>query len=133
MTAAQSPPHAPDVIEGMVIPPHLVEPCLMLLRAGEWAWERQNGGFPRRWDLPGLHKILAAARASASGRPPAILGSQARTPDTTTGEAARVMGISERRVRQLAAAGRLIARKRGRDWLIDRQSAEDYRRPERTR
>ncbi len=40
------------------------------------------------------------------------------------------MGISERRVRHHAATGRLIARKDGRDWLIDSDSARDYRRKE---
>ena len=104
MAAAQLPVCVPDAAEGMVIPPHLIEPCSVLFKIGAGAWERRNGGFPRRWDLPALHKILDTARASASGRPPATLGSQARTP-YTTGEAAAVMGISERRVRHHAAAG----------------------------
>jgi hypothetical protein len=83
--------------------------------------------------MPGmsaLRKILAAAKASASGRPIATLEPQAR-PSCTTHQAAAVMGISERRVRHHAATGRLIARKQGRDWVIDRQSAADYLRTER--
>lgn len=39
-------------------------------------------------------------------------------PALTTTHAARLLGISRRRVLTLIAAGRLPARKHGRDWLI---------------
>lgn len=38
----------------------------------------------------------------------------------TTGEAARLLGVSPRRVQMLIKAERLKATKHGRDWLIDR-------------
>lgn len=37
----------------------------------------------------------------------------------TTKDAARALGVTPARVRQLIAAGRLPAEKHGRDWLID--------------
>lgn len=39
-----------------------------------------------------------------------------------TTEAARRLGVSQARVRQLIAAGRLPAKRIGRDWLIDERS-----------
>ena len=66
----------------------------------------------------------AAARGSAAlpqaeGPPP----SPAMTETVTTREAAALLGRSERRVRQLIDCGDLPARRRGRDWLVDRAAA----------
>ena len=43
----------------------------------------------------------------------------------TTAEAARELGVSDARIRQLAAAGELRGEKRGRDWFIDAASVEE--------
>ena len=43
----------------------------------------------------------------------------------TTAEAARELGVSGARIRQLAAAGALKGEKRGRDWMIDAASVEE--------
>lgn len=42
----------------------------------------------------------------------------------TTSEAAEMLGVSDSRVRQLRIDGVLTGVKRGRDWLLDRQSVE---------
>lgn len=42
----------------------------------------------------------------------------------TTAEAARELGVTEQRIRQLAAAGEIKAEKWGRDWQIDGESVE---------
>jgi len=49
----------------------------------------------------------------------------------TTAEAARELGVTPARVRQLILAGRLPAEKHGRDWLIDPASLDQVgeRRP----
>jgi len=46
----------------------------------------------------------------------------------TTAEAARELGVSGARIRQLAAAGLLNGEKRGRDWMIDAESVEERKR-----
>ena len=43
----------------------------------------------------------------------------------TTREAARELGLTDARIRQLTAAGLLQAEKRGRDWFIDAESVEE--------
>lgn len=45
----------------------------------------------------------------------------------TTAEAARELGVTAARIRQLAAAGELKGEKRGRDWMIDAASVEKRR------
>lgn len=42
----------------------------------------------------------------------------------TTAEAARELGVTEQRIRQLAAAGEIKGEKHGRDWMIDAASVE---------
>lgn len=42
-----------------------------------------------------------------------------------TKEAAKLLGVTERRIRALIKARLLKARKLGRDWYIDRASVED--------
>lgn len=45
----------------------------------------------------------------------------------TTAEAARALKIGKRRLRELIQAGRLRARKHGRDWMIDPKDLEAVR------
>ncbi len=49
----------------------------------------------------------------------------------TTSEAAAVIGCNTSRVRQLLLAGKLRGERVGRDWLVERKSAEEYRDTER--
>jgi len=46
----------------------------------------------------------------------------------TTAEAARELGVTGARIRQLAAAGELKGEKRGRDWMLDAASVEEKKR-----
>ena len=46
----------------------------------------------------------------------------------TTPEAARELGVTAQRIRQLAATGELKGEKRGRDWMIDAESIEERKR-----
>jgi excisionase family DNA binding protein len=129
MAAADRPGHVPDRGEGVVIPAQLARLAAFLIEHGVNDLADRHGGAPYIRYLPELRKLLAIA---ASGKPSGILESSASAPSFTTAEAASVMRLSERMARHLAATGRLRATKERRNWLIDRQSAEDYRR-ERTR
>ncbi len=121
---AQPPSGGPDATGAAVIPPHLVKLATLLIEFGAKDLTRRNGGPPHMPGLPVLRKILDA---SASATPSGTLEPPSRAPYTTS-EAAKVMEVSVSRARYLAAAGRLIACKVGRDWLIDPDSAQDYRR-----
>lgn len=46
------------------------------------------------------------------------------TADMTVAEVARHLGLSRQRIRQLLAAGRIRARKIGRDWVVRRADLE---------
>ena len=50
------------------------------------------------------------------------------TKTLTTTEAARELGVTAQRIRQLAAAGEIKAEKHGRDWMIDAESVEERKR-----
>lgn len=48
-----------------------------------------------------------------------------------TAEAAKILGVSAQRVRDLARAGRIEGKKHGRDWLVGLASINEYKnRPE---
>lgn len=113
---------------GVVVPAELTRMVEALIRYGLDGFERRNGVAP---DIPGLNALLVQLRAAAvtaSGTRRRIVVSPAGTAghNLTSSEAAQVMGISPRRVRGLAKRGDLIARKRGRDWQIDADSATGY-------
>jgi len=127
MAAVQASVAARAAAEGAVIPPDLVKLTAVLVEYAVKDLGNRNGGSPRMPGLTQLRSILNSAGASASGTPSASLGPQAQARSITLSEAAAVMGISERWVRHLAAADRIRARKEGRDWRIDWDSARDYR------
>ena len=45
----------------------------------------------------------------------------------STTEAAQIIGCAQSRIRQLLIAKKLVGEKVGRDWLVQRASAEQYR------
>lgn len=47
--------------------------------------------------------------------------------DLTTNQAAAQLGVSPQRVRQYIEAGRIQARKFGRDWIVDSASVDAFR------
>lgn len=49
------------------------------------------------------------------------------TKQITTSEAAKIIGCSRRHAGHLCINGELLAQRIGRDWLVDRASAEAYR------
>ena len=77
-------------------------------------------------DLPELEAILRAPATGARATPARTMGSRQKPEELTTVQAAPLMGISASRVREHAKTGRIIARKVGRDWLIDAGSARSY-------
>jgi excisionase family DNA binding protein len=108
--------------DGVVVPPGLCRVVARLALLGLADRGRRDGGAPV---VPGLAQLLGQLDAAGNGHAPAtvVLPSW-----VTAGEAAEVMGLSRRSVRRLAASGRLIARRPGHEWQVDRQSAEDYAR-----
>jgi excisionase family DNA binding protein len=119
---------AAETAGSAVIPPHLVRLTVFLVEHAVKDLCLRNGSLSAMPDLPDLLTVLHSAAPSARGRPSRILDQPARARYLTTSEAAAVMQISARRVRHHAASGRIIARRAGRDWLIDADSARGYRR-----
>jgi hypothetical protein len=84
--------------------------------------QRDDGGAsPDEGYIATLRRLQAAAVARAT--PSSSLVPR----QLSTAEAALVMGVSPQRVRQLAAQQSIIARKIGRDWLVDERAAQDWR------
>jgi excisionase family DNA binding protein len=110
------------------LPARLAPLAALLVKYGAKEIAQRGGARSAMRDLPELEAILAAAAASARGTPQRTM--ELRAPDTemTTAQAAAVMGVSERRVREHARTGRVNSRKAGRDWLISADSARSYRR-----
>ena len=107
----------------LTIPPHLARPLARLVVIGLSELERRNGGLPL---TPGLASLLADL--SGFGHAAAMLAAEAHGTWVVSGEAAALTGLTERSARRLAASGRVIARRAGGTWLIDRESIEDYAR-----
>lgn len=111
---------------GVVVPPELAGLVAVLIGYGLEVFEARNGCSP---DVPGLRLMRAQlSAASGSRRRMVVSPAQPSVRYLTVGEAAEVMGLSRRRVRELAADGVLRGRKHGRDWQIDSDSAHDRRR-----
>ena len=125
----QAPTGLPGTQDTITIPLHLVPLAALLVELGAREITQRGGTRSAMRDLPELQAILRAATASARGSPPRTIEPQARPEEPTTAQAAEVMGISTRRVRELARTSRVISRKvSGRDWLIDAGTARSYRR-----
>ncbi len=89
--------------------------------------ERDGGG--RAPATPGLQALLGELRMSANGRAVATLETRvsAAASFLTASQAADVIGCTVRHARRLASAGILRSRRHGRIHMIERASAEDYR------
>lgn len=70
--------------------------------------------------------VLAPTSGSGSAETPLAEIVRRFGEEITTGQAAVLLGVSERRARQLAAGG--MGRKAGRTWLLDRAAVEEHRR-----
>lgn len=93
----------------------LRRPDLAAQVEGGWA-QLRAAAEPPTPSRPALVSDDGSAAAEA-GTPGASSGAQA---EITTKEAADMLGVSERRVGQLLAAGALDGRKAGRVWLLPR-------------
>lgn len=117
---------SPAAEDGAVIafPARLAGLALVLLVQGARAVDRDGGGLPAgiRRDLAEIQEVLAPAAAAparaASGPPPGRMGAASRDGWSTV-EASAAWGIPARRIRKLCEAGRIVAAKSGRDWIID--------------
>ncbi len=112
----------------ITVPPQLPPEWLDLVIArGEknLISEGRQNGIPVT--IPGLDEFRAALGA-ASGTRPRTMPVRAHRAELSTREAAKVMQVSDRRVRRLAQKETIRARKKGRDWLIDAEAAADYHR-----
>lgn len=79
--------------------------------------------------LVALGVAAAAWRSSATGTRAPVAAEQATASETTmtTSQAATVLGVGERAVRQAIGRGRLPATRAGGRWLIEREDLEHYR------
>jgi excisionase family DNA binding protein len=126
-----APPGTGDTV---AIPVGLAPLAAFLVELGAREITQRGGSRSAMQGLPQLEAILRAAAAStasaARGIPAARMspGAQGRPEELTTSQAADAMGVSARRVRELARTGRIVSRKiAGRDWLIDAGSARSWR------
>lgn len=117
---------APD---GSVIVPADIAPEVLRALVRDLATRvRADGGEIS----PGARRILFALHEAAQ-RPPQP-GSANGTPavwpatvEVTANEAADLLGCSTEYVRRLARTGRVLARRAGPAWLINRTALDDYR------
>ncbi|MFD3525060.1 helix-turn-helix domain-containing protein [Streptomyces sp. NPDC058653] len=123
MTRRDIPPGAHGLVRedgSVVVPPALAGELLRRLLRDVTAEVNANGGVPSpacRELLWSLHTASVAeekAASSDSGTPAGPVGSV----EISTTEAAQVLGCSAEYARRLARAGRLPARRVGRQWLI---------------
>ncbi|MGO9502741.1 MAG: helix-turn-helix domain-containing protein [Streptosporangiaceae bacterium] len=114
MTAAER-----DTDAGVRVPRELCGVVARLAVLGLAELSRRDGGLS---PAPGLAALLS--ELSARGRGRATVRVPLMAP-LGSSEAAQMAGVSARSVRRLAAAGRLRARRQGRDWLIDPDAIED--------
>lgn len=112
--------------DGVIVPPHLAALLEKLIGYGLAELASRNGHLPAIPELEDLCSRLHIAAISARGRAAGRLEPRTQPHYLTTRQAAAAMGISTRRVRQLAAAGRIVARKTDRDWTIDPSAVRNY-------
>jgi hypothetical protein len=108
---------------GVVVRPELCAPLLRAAVVGAAKQQRDDGGAPPDAGFLALLRQLQAV--AELGRAPVTVTAEPR--QLTVAEAAPVMGVSPRRVRQLAAERSIIARKAGWYWLVDERSAQQWR------
>lgn len=103
----------------VMVPARLARPLALLAVTGARVIQERDGGLPL---TAGMADLLAELATAASGGPvPTVGPGQARW--LSVAEAAMQSGLSARRVRELAAAGRLICKRVDRrTWLIDADS-----------
>jgi excisionase family DNA binding protein len=112
----------------VIVPPRLAGAVYRILVRDLAQHIRADGGGPT---VAVRQLVYALARAEqlhtedrfANEPPPAA----SSTVETSTAEAAALLGCSAKHVRQLCRAGRIQGRRLGRAWLIDTASLDAYR------
>jgi excisionase family DNA binding protein len=118
-----------DTANTVAVPLNLAPLAALLVELGAREITQRGGSRSAMQGLPQLEAILRTAVASAHGTPAPTIELRSQPEELTTDQAAELMGISARRVRELARTGRIVSRKvAARDWLIDAGSARSYRR-----
>lgn len=107
-----------DVGGDVVVPAQLAADLARLAVIGARAIQRDSGGLVL---VPGMAALLARLATFASETPARTVGCISAE-WVSAGEAAAIAGLSVQRIRGLARDGRLIARRAGRNWLIDPDS-----------
>lgn len=121
-----SPMTASDA-DGVLVPPELCRTLARLAVVGLAELSRRDGGLR---PMPGLNDVLRDLEHADIAGTGSTLAKVDPEP-LTVKAAALEMGVSERRVRQLAESGAIIARRHGRAWLVDATAAQEYRRERR--
>lgn len=117
-----------DTAKTVAVPLDLAPLAAFLVELGAREIVQRGGTRSAMRDLPRLEAVLRQAAASARGTPARTMEPKGRPEELTTAQAAELMGISGRRVRELARKRRIVSRKvAGRDWLIDAGSARSWR------
>lgn len=114
------PPQEPGVFVPVAHCRFLVDAAVIELHKRQ---ANDGGAMPAPGYMATLRRMQAAV--SACRIAPGSLGEERR--ELTTAQAALVMGVSPRRVQQLAKASKIVARKTGRDWAVDERAAQDWR------
>ncbi|MGQ4727047.1 helix-turn-helix domain-containing protein [Streptomyces sp. Ju416(a)] len=115
----------------VVVPPGIANEVLRALVRDLTTRVRTDGGEVS----PGVRQLLwalqDAAQHPARTAPSSAHGTAApaaATVELTAHEAAALMGCSTEYARRLARTGRVLARRAGPAWLINRQALDAYRR-----
>ena len=113
------------VTGGVVVPGELCLPLARVALVGAKTLMDRNAS--RRLDT-GLTAVIGDLARFKDEPAFRIVASTAMGSWLSAADAAVVADVSRQHVTRLCRRGRLIARRAGYTWLVDRQSAEDYRR-----
>ena len=104
--------------DGVLVPAELARPLARLAVIGAMKLRQDNGGLPL---VPGMAALLAQlATAASGGEVRTVVSSHPAW--LSVRQASEVSGYSARWLREMAHGGQVIARRPGRDWLIDPDS-----------
>ena len=100
----------------VLVPAALARPLARLAVLGARGAQRDSGGLVL---VPGMAALLAELAGFAGETAAPTVASTFLRTEVTAREGAELAGLIVQRVRTLARAGRIRARRVGREWLID--------------
>lgn len=104
--------------DGVLVPGELAADLARLAVLGARAIQRDSGGLVL---VPGMAALLAKLATAPSGGEVRTVASS-HPAWLSVRQASEVSGYSARWLREMAHGGQVIARRAGRDWLIDPDS-----------